>query len=92
MYKVTWRNPALRELENILDYTKSEWGHEQAIHLMILFKQMSHLLSSSPKIGKAIRRKNTFALVLSKVPFVVFYELCDDEVFVNQVIHMSKRR
>ena len=92
MYTVTWRKPALDEFARIVDYTKIEWGQIQADKLVLLFEQATDSLVSSPKIGRRIRRKNAYVLVLSKIPFVMLYELLEEEIFINQIIHMSKRR
>ena len=92
MYKVTWRKPALDDVAKIVTYTKIEWGIAQADKIVDIFEQTTRFLSESPKIGKRVRRKNVYALVLSKVPFVVVYEMKGQDVIVNKVIHMSKRR
>jgi len=92
MYKVTWRKPAHNELLHIIDYTKTEWGREQAGKLVDIFEQAIFALARSPKLGRKVRRKNVYVRVLSKVPFVILYEFDEEEVFINQVIHMSRRR
>ncbi len=92
MYKATWRNPALDDLSRIVGYTKTEWGQAQAIKLIAIFEQATEALSESPKIGRKVRRKNVYVFVLSKVPFVILYDFDGQEIFVNQVIHTSKRR
>ncbi len=93
MYKVTWRKPALDDLSNIIEYTKTEWGSEQAGKLVDIFERVNSLLAESPKMGRRVRRENVYAWFLSKLPFVILYEFDDkEEVFVNQVIHTSRRR
>ena len=92
MYKVTWRKLALDDVANIVIYTKKEWGITQADRVIEVFEQTTQFLSESPLLGKRVRRKNMFVLALSKVPFVVIYEMRERDVFVNKVIHMSKRR
>lgn len=92
MYKATWRNPALDDLAHIVDYTEIEWGEAQAAKLIATFEQATRVLSESPELGRNVRRKNVYVFVLSKVPFVILYDFNGQEVFINQVIHTSKRR
>jgi plasmid stabilization system protein ParE len=92
MYKATWRKPALDDLARIVDYTKTEWGQTQATKLIATFEQATEALSESPKIGRKARRKNVYVFVLSRVPFVILYDFDGQYIFVNQVIHTSRRR
>jgi plasmid stabilization system protein ParE len=92
MLKVTWREDALDEVSHIIRYTKAEWGHSQSKKLVELFEQAQNIIASSPKLGKQVRRKNVHVYILTKVPFVFLYEFNEEEIFINQVIHTSKRR
>jgi plasmid stabilization system protein ParE len=92
MHKVTWRNPALSDLGQIINYTNREWGYAQAGKIIDLFEQTTRFLAGTPLVGRKARRKNVYILTLSKVPYVLVYEIIQDEIFVTQVIHMSKRR
>jgi plasmid stabilization system protein ParE len=92
MYKVTWRKSALVDGGSIVTYTKTKWGQIQAGKVVDLLEQTTEFLSESPKMGRRVHRKNTFALVLPKVPFVIVYQISGENVYVNQVIHTSRRR
>jgi plasmid stabilization system protein ParE len=92
MYTVRWRKSALDDATAIVTYTKNEWGVVQAEKLVAMFEQTTVFLSGSPKVGRPVRYKNTFALVMSKVPFVIVYQISGDNVYVHQVIHTSRRR
>lgn len=93
MYKVTWLKPALDELVHIIEYTKTEWGREQAVKLVNIFEKVNSSLAESPKMGRRVRRENVYVWFVPKLPFVILYEFDDkEEVFVNQVIHTSRRR
>jgi plasmid stabilization system protein ParE len=92
MLKVTWREDALDEVAHIIRYTKADWGNSQSKKLVEVFERAQNVIASSPKFGKRVRRKNVYVYILSKVPFVFLYEFEDEEIFINQVIHTSKRR
>ena len=92
MYKVIWRKSALHDAGSIVVYTKIEWGQIQAEMIVDIFEQTTVFLSESPKLGRRVRRKNTYTLVLSKVPFVIVYQVSGESVYVIQVIHTSRRR
>ena len=92
MYKVIWLKSALADAESLVTYTKSEWGQVQAEKLIDVLEQTTVFLSNSPKLSRRVRRKNTYVLVLPKVPFVIVYHMSEEKVYVNQVIHTSRRR
>ena len=92
MHNVIWRKSAEDDVAQITYYTNIEWGHIQAEKLIEIFEQTTISLTESPKIGRRVRRKNVYVFTLSKVPFVILYEISGTDIFINQVIHMRKRR
>ncbi len=92
MYIVKWSKPALDDAGYIVEYTKGKWGQIQAENVIAVLEQASLFISESPKMGRRVRRKNTFALVLSKLPFVIVYQISGENVFIKQIIHTSRRR
>ena len=89
---VTWRKRARTDFTHILEYTENEWGFVQAASLVVVFETALSTLVESPLMGRKITRQNNRALVLSKVPFVIVYQIRGQEVIVRQIIHMRKRR
>jgi plasmid stabilization system protein ParE len=89
---VTWRKRARTDFTHILEYTENEWGYAQVASLVVVFETALSTLVESPLMGRKITRENNRALVLSKVPFVIVYQIRGHEVIVRQIIHMRKRR
>ncbi len=92
MYKVKWHKSALDDVASVVTYTKNEWGKVQAGKVVGMLEQATVFLSESPRMGRRIRYKNTYALVLPKVPFVIIYQMSGVNVHIHQIIHTSRRR
>jgi plasmid stabilization system protein ParE len=91
MYKVIWLKSAQEDAWSIVMYTKTEWGQIQAEKLIDILEQSTVFMTESPKLGRLVRSKNTYVLVLPKVPFVIVYYMIEEKVYVTQVIHTSRR-
>ena len=92
MHKVIWRKSAEDDVAQITHYTNIERGHVQAGKLIEICEQATNFLAESPKMGRQVRRNNVYVFTLTKVPFVILYEINGSDIFINQVIHMRKRR
>ena len=89
---VTLRKQARVDFSAIIEYTENEWGFDQAAELVLIFETALLSLADSPKLGRKIIRENSRALTLSKLPFVILYQIKGREIIVRQIIHMRKRR
>jgi plasmid stabilization system protein ParE len=89
---VTWRKRARTDFAHILEYTENEWGYAQAGSLVRIFETALITLVKSPLIGRETGHRDIRALVLSEVPYVILYQISNNEVVVRQIIHMRKRR
>ncbi len=88
---VTLRKQARVDFTKIIEYTENEWGFDQAAELVFIFETALMSLVDSPKLGRKIIRENSRALSLSKLPFVILYQIKGREIIVRQIIHMRKR-
>lgn len=89
---VTLRKQARVDFTKIIEYTENEWGFDQTAELVFIFETAFLSLVGSPKLGRKIIRENSRALTLSKLPFVILYQIKGREIIVRQIIHMRKRR
>jgi plasmid stabilization system protein ParE len=87
--RLRYTRPALADLNSILDYiaTHSTQGAAR-VHARI--EAITNLLLSRPRIGvqtedPSIRRINT-----SPYPYLIFYEIADDEVVIHAVRHGAR--
>ena len=92
MNQVRIRKQARKELEDILKYTKDNWGEQQVSIFINQFDDLLFYLSFSPHLGRKTKLLNTYTIPFSKLPFVILYEVKDDFVIVNKVIHTKCHR
>jgi len=81
--------PALRDLDTILEYIAIH-SPQGAARVHTRIQVVLELLLSHPNIGvrtedPVIRRVNT-----SPYPYLIFYEIADDEVIVHAVRHGAR--
>jgi len=92
MLQVKWRASALSDAELIVTYTKDCWGQEKADVIIRLFAESAALLSRMPRLGRPLKDREVFALILQKVPFVFIYHIETEHVVIDQVLHTRRRR
>lgn len=91
MNSVTLRNRARTDLVQIIEYTKKEWGKKQADELVAAFEIAFSSLVDSPLMGRKVVRRNNRALIVSKLPFMILYQVQGKEIMIRQIIHTSRR-
>ena len=87
--RLRYTQPALADLAAILEYI-SIHSPQGAAHVHARIQLIVDLLLSHPHIGTrtddpAIRRVNA-----SPYPYLVFYELVDDEIIIHAVRHGAR--
>lgn len=90
--KVIWTNPALQDLEAILDYIAQEnpvAAYEVATSIQLATDKLADL----PDIGRQGRVANTRELILSNLPYVLPYQVCKEaeEVYILAVFHTARK-
>jgi addiction module RelE/StbE family toxin len=90
--KVIWTNPALKDLEAILDYIALE-NPIAAYEVATSIQLATEKLADFPDIGRQGRVANTRELILPDLPYVLPYEVCRDteEVYVLTVFHTDRK-
>ena len=92
MRQISVLSSAQKDLYQIQIYTFEMWGNSKVIELQDIVDNAYHLLTFSPSVGKKIKIKNTYALVLGKLPFVMIYKIDDEYIYISQFIHTKRNR
>ncbi len=92
MRQISVLNSAQNDLYKIQTYTFEMWGDSKAIELQNIVDSAYSFLTFSPFVGKKTKFKNTYALVLGRLPFVMIYKLDDDYIYISQFIHTKRNR
>lgn len=82
--------PADQDLEEIFDYTASEFGLEQAIDYLSGLEAVFDQLISNPELGRS-RNEIMFELrSIAKASHVVFYRVLEDHIKIVRVLHGNR--
>jgi toxin ParE1/3/4 len=81
--------PALADLEHILDYIAAR-SPQGAIHVQARIKAITHLLVSQPLMGTRTGDPTIRRMATAPYPYVVFYEVGEDEVIIHAVRHSAR--
>ena len=87
--RLRYTRPALADLDAILDYT-TRHSPQGAVRVHSRIQAIIELLLSHPYIGAttndpAIRRVN-----ISPYPYLIFYEIADDQVIIHAIRHSAR--
>ena len=88
--RVSWTQPAARELEAIGDYIAHE-NPRAADRTVKRIRERTRELADYPSLGRAGRALGTRELVIPRTPFIVVYRVGDDRVEILTVFHGARR-
>jgi toxin ParE1/3/4 len=90
--RVVWDDEALDDLDSIGAFIAND-NPRAARRVVERIRERSQLLETSPRLGKPIvERPGARELILSRYPYVLVYEIEDDEVHILAVFHQSQDR
>ena len=92
MRQISVLNSAQKDLYKLQTYTFEMWGNFKVVELQDIVESAYSFLTFSPFAGKKTNSKNTYALVLGKLPFVMIYKLDDNYIYISQFIHTKRNR
>jgi toxin ParE1/3/4 len=88
--RLVWTNAAVIDLEQISDYL-FETNPELATPTVLrIFESVSEL-KSFPRRGRPGRKEGTRELVLTQLPYLVVYEIVEQDIRVLRVLHGARR-
>ena len=87
--RVRYTLPAMADLEAVMDYLASH-SPRGATRVGARLMSLMELLPAHPRLGTrtddpAIRR-----LVVTPYPYLIFYEVADDEIIIHAVRHAGR--
>ena len=85
--KVSWRRNAQLDLLGIDEHIRQE-NPQAANRVVSAIRKETLLLVSTPLLGRSGRIENTRELVISKLPYVVAYQVTPVEILA--VIHTAR--
>lgn len=83
-------NKADIDLEEIFDYTKNEFGINQAIKYVSEFSSKFNHLLINPTIGRHRLEINNKLFSLSKDEHLIFYEILENSILIVRILHGSR--
>ena len=89
MRRLHYAEPALRDLQAILDYIH-ERDPRAAQGVLGAIRRLADLLPANPKLGKPGRHRGTRELYVAGLPYVIVYRLTSDAVSVVSVLHTAR--
>ena len=86
---IRYTRPALADLDDILDYIAER--SPQGAHLVrVRMRQVMTLIASYPSSGRLTDEASIRRQIVPSTPYVVFYEVGDNEVIIHAVRHGAR--
>ena len=86
---IRWTRPALHHLEEIQDYIAQESPLAAYRLAHDLVERTESGLTTTPKMGRSGRARNTRELVFADLPYIVVYRITD-AVEILAVVHTAR--
>jgi toxin ParE1/3/4 len=87
--KIRYTLPALADLDSILDYI-SDSSPRGAERVKQRIQRVTGLLLTHPRIGAPTDDPTIRRLSTPPYPFLVFYEIAEDEIIIHAVRHAAR--
>ena len=92
MIEVIVSKRAQKDVSGIKIFTIEQWGEIKSSMTGRELKRAFHFLSEFPDCGQRVERKNVFARVVPRLPFVILYRRNPSTVTILRVIHNKQKR
>jgi toxin ParE1/3/4 len=89
--RVAWEERAVDDLETIVRRIGRD-SPQAAKKVLPYLVGAAEMLAASPRMGRSTGRGDLRELVLTRFPYVLFYEIVADEVRILGVFHHRQRR
>jgi toxin ParE1/3/4 len=83
---IVWLPPAVTDKDEILDYI-AEHSPIAALGVDAQIEQQVSQLADYPFIGRKGRIENTYELLISRTPYLVAYQIRDNQIQILHVFH-----
>jgi plasmid stabilization system protein ParE len=87
--RLRYTRPALADLDSILDHIRANSPQGEA-RVRARIEAIVNLLLSHPRIGVRTEDPNIRRINTSPHPYLIFYEIADDEIVIHAVRHGAR--
>jgi toxin ParE1/3/4 len=88
--RLVWTSAAVADIEQIFDYLLEKIPDRVTTTIERVFTSVSEL-RRFPRRGRSGRKEGTRELVLTKLPYLIVYEVVDQSIRVLRVLHGARR-
>jgi toxin ParE1/3/4 len=88
--ELRWSEEAAEDLEHITDYL-FENAPERAAELVSEIYNAPSALLTFPYLGRPGKKKGTRELVLSPLPYIIFYQITEDVIHLVRILHGAQK-
>lgn len=89
--KVVWTDGAAEDLISIVDYIRKD-SEDAGRRVAKTIYERAMSLGAFPHKGHRRRSEDGYELVCRPWPYVIIYEILDEAVFIEGIIHTSRDR
>ena len=84
-YNLHWTQESIRNLENILDYLKSNWSEKEVNNFKIKLSKQLDLICRFPFIFPKSEYQNRLRKAILSKQTTVFYEVRGSDIFITYI-------
>lgn len=88
--RIIWLEEAARDLERIVEYI-AEDNPAAALSVLSTIREAPRVLLEHPHIGRPGRVEGTREFVVSGLPYILPYEIKDQDIRILAVMHTSRK-
>ena len=88
--RIVWQDEAERDLDMIAEYILQD-DPGAALRLVYTIRVATLVLREHPNIGRTGRVEGTRELVISGLPYILPYQIADQEIRILAVMHTSRK-
>jgi addiction module RelE/StbE family toxin len=89
--KINWQTLALQDLAAIYEYISIDTESAALMVTATIMELAQSQLPFFPRSGRVGRIAGTRELVVSKTPYIVVYEIIDEQINVLSILHTSQK-
>lgn len=89
--RVDWSTHAVADLKAISEFIEQDRNLETANRVTRAIYEAVQSLASMPRRGRLGRLEGTREMVLTRLPYIVVYQVLDDRILVLAVVHGARR-
>lgn len=88
--RIIWQDEAERDLDKIAEYIMED-DPAAALRVVSTIREAARVLTEHPNIGRAGRVEGTRELVIAGLPYILPYQIAEQEIRILAVMHTSRK-